>query len=361
MNDRIIVRYDITQGDPEKVAEAIRVEQTIEFPFDLAPQWIQNDVVGRIESVDGTVVRISYDPGVTGGQVAQFLNVLWGNVSLFEGVRITDVEVPADLFPGPRFGIQGLRERFAAPHRPLLATALKPMGSSPDTLAGMAGVLARAGFDLIKDDHSLGDQPWARWHERVTACSAAVAQANEATGGRSAYLPTLNVPIDRVLPAAHEAKRLGCGGVLVLPGLTGFDTMRALAADDELDLPIMAHPSFLGAHVVNRGQGLDHGVLFGTVMRLAGADISIFPNYGGRFAFSQEECRQIQQACIAPLGGVAPIWPSPGGGITLDRVDELLAFYGSDVVLLVGGALHRGDLATNAEALVATVHDYPDS
>lgn len=327
----------------------------------MAPDWIQRQVVGRIEFHDGPVVRISYDPGVTGGEISQFLNVLWGNVSLFQGVRIIDVQVPDGMFPGPRFGIAGLRALFAAPQRALLATALKPMGSSPAELARMAGVVARAGFDLIKDDHGLGNQPWATWVERVQVCSAAIAEANAETGGRSVYLPTLNVPIDQVIAAAHEAQAAGAGGLLILPGLTGFDTMRAIAADAELDLPLMAHPSFLGAHVVNPGQGLDHGVLFGTVMRLAGADISIFPNYGGRFSFTPDECREIQQHCLAPLGTVAPIWPSPGGGMTLDRIDELLDFYGTDVVLLVGGALHRGDLASDSRALVEKVRAYASS
>ena len=356
MSERIHVEYVISQGDPQAVADAIRVEQTIEFPYELAPEWIQDDVVGHIESIDGSTVRISYNPQVTGYQIAQFLNVLWGNVSLFEGVRITDLIVPEGMFAGAKFGIAGLRERFDAPLRPLLATALKPMGMSPKELADAAGTIAHAGFDIIKDDHSLGDQPWATWRDRVRACSDAIQEANAATGGRSAYFPTLNVPIDQLTAAAHEAQAAGAGGLLVLPGLTGFDTMRTIASDDQLDLPLMAHPSFLGSAVVSAAQGLDHGILFGKIARLAGADISIFPNYGGRFSFSVEQCRQIQHDCLTPFAGVTPIWPSPGGGMTLDRIDELLQFYGKDVVLLVGGALHRGDLASNSRALVEKVH-----
>ena len=57
MSDRLRVTYRISGNDPRRVAEAIRVEQTIEFPFDLAPDWIQNEIVGQIdffgESVTG--------------------------------------------------------------------------------------------------------------------------------------------------------------------------------------------------------------------------------------------------------------------------------------------------------------------
>ena len=49
MTDRITVTYRITGNEPAAVAEAIRVEQTIEFPHDLAPEWIQREVVGRVE------------------------------------------------------------------------------------------------------------------------------------------------------------------------------------------------------------------------------------------------------------------------------------------------------------------------
>jgi hypothetical protein len=41
--------------------------------------------------------------------------------------------------------------------------------------------------------------------------------------------------------------------------------------------------------------------------------------------------------------------------MTLDRIDEMLSFYGNDVTLLIGGALHRGDFGGNAAAMVAAV------
>ena len=354
-SERIKVDYRISTGDPKEVAEAIRVEQTIEFPFDLAPEWIQESVVGRIESISGSNVTISYNPGVAGGGITQLLNVLWGNVSLFPGVRITGLRLPDSYlaeFRGPRFGIEGLRRLVNAPTGPLICTAVKPMGTDPQGLGEMAATIARAGFHIIKDDHGLADQPWARWTERTRVIAEHVNQAREEAGNKALYMPSLNVPADRILDAAHEAKGVGAGALLVLPGVSGFDAMRMLADDDTLGLPIMAHPSFLGSNVVNPDQGIDHGILFGTLMRLAGADISIFPNYGGRFSFSPAECAQIKDLCHAHLGNIKASWPSPGGGMTLDRLVELTEFYGSDVALLIGGALHRGHLATNASAMV---------
>jgi len=75
--------------------------------------------------------------------------------------------------------------------------------------------------------------------------------------------------------------------------------------------------------------------------RLAGADVTIFPNFGGRFSFSREACLAIADAAKQPLGGLKPIFPAPAGGMRVERVDDMLAFYGVDAVLLIGGDLHR--------------------
>ena len=74
-------------------------------------------------------------------------------------------------------------------------------------------------------------------------------------------------------------------------------------------------------------------------MRLAGADASIFPHFGGRFGFSLEECREVAEGTMSPLGVSQSIFPAPGGGMSLKRIPELREFYGDDVMFLVGGDL----------------------
>lgn len=360
---QFVVTYEIHGADVRSIAEAIRVEQTIEFPLDLASDWIQREIVGQILSIKTphagvSVVEISYDLRTTGNELPQLLNVLWGNVSLFKGVRLIDLTLPKDIvtiFKGPRFGIAGLRTHFKIPTRPLVATAIKPMGTNAQGFADMATTLASAGFDIIKDDHSLANQPWATWRERVARVADAVHKANAKTGFKTAYMPSLNLPAGEILQAAVEAKKLGAGALLMLPGVTGFDSMRTIADNDEVSLPIMAHPSMLGSFVSNPTQGIAHGVLLGTIMRLAGADISVFPNFGGRFAFTAEECSQIARAARADLHGIAPIWVSPAGGMTVEHIPQMRAFYGEDLALLIGGALHRGDLYENACAMINAV------
>jgi len=360
---RVDYRVSGTEAEARAKAEAICVEQTVEFPRELLPAGpIPDEIVGRVEAFEpedpaAFRIRISYAVECAGGDLVQLLNVVFGNISLMPGIRVVDLDLPEAVtrwFGGPRFGREGLRELCGVRRRPLLCSALKPMGLSARDLAAQAHAFALGGIDLIKDDHGLSDQPFCRYEDRVAACAEAVARANRITGGRTLYLPHVSGPADQVFARARRAKDAGAGGLLVCPALVGFDTMRCLAEDDSLALPVMAHPAFGGSLVSAPGNGFSHGALFGTLTRLAGADLSVYPNFGGRFSFSREECVEIAEATRVPLGGLAPSFPAPGGGMTTDRARDLVEVYGRDFALLIGGGLHRRgpDLADNVRHFV---------
>jgi ribulose-bisphosphate carboxylase large chain len=100
-----------------------------------------------------------------------------------------------------------------------------------------------------------------------------------------------------------------------LPGLTGYDAVRQLADDDEIALPIVIHPAFLGSLYVTPSSGLSPVVIFGQLARLAGTDASIFVNYSGRFSIPREDCVAIAAASAAPMGRLKPMFPAPGSSI----------------------------------------------
>ncbi|WP_295539568.1 RuBisCO large subunit C-terminal-like domain-containing protein [uncultured Thiohalocapsa sp.] len=342
------IRADNTPAARARAHE-ICLEQTVEFPDALIPNAaIRQQIVGTpdrpVAAGDGAWdVAIHYPIEAAGGELTQFLNVLFGNVALQPGVRLMDIDLPDPLvvrLTGPRFGIAGLRRLLQVPERPLLCTALKPMGLSSRALAQLAYRLALGGIDLIKDDHGLADQPFSPFHDRVPRCAQAVARANRETGRRCLYLPNVTAPAPVVRARAHTAREAGAGGLLICPGLTGFDTLRALSADANLGLPILSHPAFVGGLALSPDTGLAPGMLYGRLNRLAGADAAIFPHLGGRFAFSTTDCRDIAAGCADAMAGLAPIFPVPAGGMTLARVRELRDFYGRDCMLLIGGDLH---------------------
>lgn len=346
-----------TRADAYARAKDICLEQTVEFPEELLPAgFIRDEVVGRIENFfacpGGYQAEISFAAETAAGELTQLMNVMFGNISIKPGIRVQEFRLPPSLlsaFRGPRFGRDGLRKLLDVYDRPLLFTALKPMGLSAGQLADLAYQMALGGTDIIKDDHGLTNQPFAPFEERVRLCAAAVARANRETGNRAVYVPNVTAPADKVLPRAKLAKELGAGGLMLAPALAGIDALRQLAEDDSLSLPIISHPAFQGSYVLSPASGMSHYALFGQLTRLAGADAVIYPNFGGRFSFSREECQAIVQGAAAPMGHIKPIFPSPGGGMSLERVPELLEVYGRDVIFLIGGGLfkHSPDLLDN--------------
>lgn len=366
--ERFRVLYHI-RGDEATALEkagTICLEQTVELDASLVPAGpIRDRIVGRIEHfapVEAGLFAawISYAVETSAFELTQLLNVIFGNTSIKPGIRVADLDLGEQLlnhFPGPRFGIPGLRKLLGVPAGPLLCTALKPMGKSPAEIADLAYRFALGGIDIIKDDHGLTDQPFCPYRERVAACADAVARANAQTGKKSLYAPNITAPVLAIAERVRLAQDLGAGGLLIAPGLTGFDALLMLAADETVNLPLISHPAWLGSLIVSPDSGVAHAVIFGQLQRLAGADASIYPNYGGRFAFSREECARIAEGCRMSMGRYPPIFPTPGGGMTLDRIPDLLALYGEDVLFLMGGGLYGRslDLVDNARYFLSLV------
>lgn len=363
--ERFSVSYLLRGPEDEARAMATDIcfEQTVEFPGDLVPVGpIREDIVGHIEAFEPAGsnrfrATISYAVETVQEDLVQFLNVVYGNISIKPGIRVEHFELPESItskYRGPRFGRAGLRSLLGQAERPLSCTALKPMGLSPRELAEQAYQFALGGIDIVKDDHGIADQVFCPFEERVERCVQAVAAANAKTGFRSIYMPNVTARMDRMQSLARRAKELGAGALLLCPALTGIDALRVLADDDDIGLPLMAHPSFGGTLVTSKESGMEHGALYGTLMRLAGADASVYPNFGGRFSFTREECADIARATDERLGSLRPSFPAPGGGMTPSRIAEMLGVYGRNFILLIGAGLHTGgvDLAANARRVV---------
>ena len=80
-------------------------------------------------------------------------------------------------------------------------------------------------------------------------------------------------------------------------------------------------------------------LLLGKLFRLFGADVTIFPNHGGRFGYTPETCRASRTRRGGRWQLLQRTMPVPAGGMTLDRVPEILDFYGPETMLLIGGSL----------------------
>jgi ribulose-bisphosphate carboxylase large chain len=339
-------------GEIAARADALMLEQTVELPR--AALWdsaAADRVLGRIEEIEPAFqgqyrVAISYPLIATAHDPAQLLTVIFGNSSLQPDVVLADVELPEaafDWLPGPRVGIPGLRALTGVAGRPLLATALKPMGLEPARLGELCRGFALAGLDLVKDDHGLADHPFCPFEARLHACIRGV------EGTRTVYVPNLVGTPGRVARQLELARDAGARAVMISPMILGLPFLHQLASMAG-GLPIIAHPSFGG--VLRAGEP----VLFGKLFRWYGADAVIFPHTGGRFGYGSEVCRELATFLRSPHPRMAASFPMPGGGIRIGRIEELLQFYGPDCILLIGSSLYeRGQPFERARELVKRV------
>jgi len=369
--ERLRITYELGCApgeDPEARARDIALEQTVELPPECVPPDVAARMVGRVEALAPLAERrwrvaISYDPATVGSEVPQLLNLLFGNISMKPAILVTGIEWPDPLLGalgGPRLGIAGIRALCrVSERRPLLCTALKPVGLSAQQLAELCYRFALGGIDIIKDDHNLADQPTAPFRERVARCQEAVSQANGETGGHSVYFPQLA----RGSPAIQEdlalAREAGCRGVMVSPVIVGLDTVRWLAAAS--GMAVFAHPSMSGVFL-QPGHGILPEILYGELYRIVGSDGVIYTNAGGRFDFSQATCDAINANLRKPLGSLRPAFPVPGGGVDVARAPHWVERYGVDTILLIGGSLYaQGDLTRASRRLVDTIRRVCDA
>jgi ribulose-bisphosphate carboxylase large chain len=317
-------------------ARAIAVEQSVEMPVAaIDDDLVKNEIVGRVLAVsdcgDGRfAVRIALASATIGGDAGQLMNMLLGNTSIHDDVLLEDAELPEALvraFGGPRHGIGGLRRRAQAERRALTCSALKPQGLSPAKLADLACRFAEGGIDFIKDDHGLADQAYAPFAARIAAISAAL----RGFGASLRYVPSLNGDLDAMRAQIGAARDAGIDTVMVTPMVAGLSAVQRLVRENP-DLAFLAHPALAGSRI-------SPALLFGKIFRMIGADALVYPNHGGRFGYSRETCRTLAETARADWHGLKPALPVPAGGMTTDRVGEMLDFYGPDTMLLIGGGL----------------------
>ncbi len=347
---RMTVTYHVRSDAAaiEARAQGIANEQSVETPLDaIADERILRDILGEgqgIREIQAGLfeVRIGLAVETTGFEPGQLLNILFGNTSMQADVTLHDAEIPSALaarFSGPNFGIYGLRAKCGAGGRALTCTALKPQGLAPKELAFLAEQLARGGIDFIKDDHGIADQAYSPFKDRVRACAEAVRRS----GSRTLYVPNISGSFDCAAAQVALAIEEGLQAVMVEPMIIGVSNFHRLVRNFP-GLAFFGHPAMSGA------ARIAPPLLLGRLYRLFGADATIYPNYGGRFCYSPETSRAVADAARRPWHGLKPCMPCPAGGMTLDRVPEILDFYGPDTMLLIGGSLLSAKERTEAAA-----------
>ena len=316
------------------------------------------------------VVQIAYPYENFMSEISMLLTTIIGNISMAGRLKLVDVKFPKsylEMFKGPKFGVQGIREYLKIPRRPILNNMIKPCtGYPPEVGAKLAYEALVGGADFVKDDELLANAPFNTVEDRIVKYMEVVDKAAQETGEKKMY--TINVTADapKIFEFAEKVIKLGANAIMVNHLVTGIGVLKALAEDPSIKVPILGHMDFAGAVYEDAESGMSSHLILGKLPRLAGADILVYPApYGKQPFFLKEKYLKVGRSMLFPMHNIKPTLPMPSGGITQIHVPQLISDLGTNIAIGAGGAIHAHPMGPRAgakafrQAIEATMNRMP--
>ena len=288
-------------------------------------------------------VKISYPSENFSADIPAILTTVFGKLSLDGKVKLIDLEFGPKLlssFPGPNFGIEGIRNLLNVQDRPLVMSIFKGViGRDMDYLEAQLREQAMGGVDIVKDDEILFDNPLTPFERRITRGREVLKQVYEDTGHRTMYAVNLTGRTSELRDKARRARELGADAILFNVHTYGLDVLQELAEDEEIQLPLMAHPAFSGAFTSSSVYGVSNSLILGKLTRYVGADFSLFPSPYGSVALEKKAALAIGHELTRKMT-FKRTFPVPSAGIHPGLVPQLFDDFGIDSVINAGGGVH---------------------
>ncbi|MGB9827764.1 MAG: RuBisCO large subunit C-terminal-like domain-containing protein, partial [Thermosphaera sp.] len=204
----------------------------------------------------------------------------------------------------------------------------------------------------IKDDELLANQSFNKVEERVVKFMEMLERAEQETGEKKLY--TVNITSDppKLFELAEKVKQLGGNALMVNAYSVGLGAFKNLAEDPSVNMPILAHtPDYVAMSYVSPYSGISSILVAGKLIRIAGADMVIYPGpYGKVPTFTKEKYLRVAKYLRAPMSGLKQTLPCPSGGNTQLEVPKLVGDLGVDIGIAAGGAIHAHPWGSKAGA-----------
>jgi 2,3-diketo-5-methylthiopentyl-1-phosphate enolase len=312
-------------------------------------------------------LRVAFPTENFGPQFPMLLTTLVGNdPSTSLSVRLVDIDLPDEYraaFPGPQLGVEGWRVITGVRNRPLLLNMIKPCtGYSPSVGADLLEQPARGGADLIKDDELLGDAPFNRVAERSRAYRDRLDRVAEETGHRARYIANVTNRANLLIDTARAAVDSGADALMVNALAVGLDPFQALV-ESQPGVPILVHTATSDVMTGAANSGIGQALIFGKLLRLAGADSVFTTTPYARRPPSRSVYDKTLQWMLEPSTVHKPTMPMLAGGVTGAMIGPLIRESGTDIILGLGGAIqgHPQGAEAGARAVRAAIDEamYP--
>lgn len=373
--DEILAKYRIESTLPlEKAAEEICKEESVGTWTDLKTPEIEERLGARVVELDGKMATIAYSAEEYShepGGIPQLLSFVAGNLfglNLLDRVRLVDIELPrsiVDLYPGPKFGIEGVRALTGIRGRPIIGTIIKPkLGLSPKEQADVFYRAAIGGVDFGKDDENLVNQGFCPLLERTQEIAEAIDMVKEETGRRVYYAINVTTRADRIVEVAEEALAYGATCLMVDMVCAGYAAIMALAEDSQIDVPLHIHRAGHAAFTEN----LEHGItmlVLAKLARLAGGDQLHTGTVVGKMKGAKDEVIETNDFLKGEWFKLKNVFPVASGGVHPLLIPKMVDLLGEDIIIQAGGGVHSHPGGTEAgaraikQALDASLQNIP--
>ena len=311
-------------------------------------------IVGCPDEPRTFVMQIGFPWENFGPQIPMLLTTVFGNISMIGDIKLLDIYFPEKFtkaFPGPQFGIAGIRELLGVPDRPLLNNMIKPStGITPAEGAELLYQVALCGADIIKDDEILADTDFSPALKRVELYMDKLRKAESQTGEKKLYAVNVTDEPDRCIEKAEQAVANGANTIMVNYLPAGISLISSLARNTKINVPILAHLDFGGAFYASSSHGISSALLYGKLARLAGVDLLCIPTPYGKFSHSYLKYIRTAGALRSVFYDKKRTWPIAGGAIKQGHTPKLFDDLGTDFVIGAGGAIHAHPMGPAAGA-----------
>ena len=316
-------------------------------------------LAAHVFSIEGSAVRIAYPLQLfESGSMPNILSSVAGNIfglRALKNLRLNDVIFPRKLvrsFPGPKYGVKGIRRLLRVDDRPLVGTIIKPkLGLKTADHAKVAYDAWVGGCDIVKDDENLGSQTFNPFEDRLARTLEKRDRAEEKTGEKKVYMINITAETNEMLKRAETVVSHRGEYVMIdilTCGVAALQTFR----QHDFDLIIHAHRAGHAAFTKDPKHGISMGVV-AKVARMLGVDQLHVGTVVGKMFESAEDVAENRDALTMEMDGLKQVLPVASGGLHPGLVPALVKFFGKDFVIQAGGGIHGhpdGTLA-GAEAM----------
>ncbi len=308
-----------------------------------------------------------------------------GNIDgmkMLKAFRCLDIRFPREViqaFPGPQFGIDGIREQMQIERGPLLCTVPKPkVGRTAKEQAKLAEILftsAAGEFQGIKDDENLTSLYFNKFEERCQRVLEVQREVERKSGKKKFYLCNItHSDLDVMIQRADQIKAQGGRWLMIDMITTGYTALHKIRKENP-GLAIHAHRAMHSLFDRESGKGVNNKkdisgfslsmVIIAKLARMLGVDSLHGGTPKGKME-NYEEPRLIRDALqldITPetkmtLGqnwfGMKPAWHTASGGLHPGTIPDAIRQLGEDIIVQAGGGVlgHPWGIEAGVEAAV---------